>query len=39
MESCGIGMTKEELQRKVTIETLLSVRQTTGQGFLPGASR
>ncbi|MEA5051085.1 MAG: phosphate propanoyltransferase [Oscillospiraceae bacterium] len=30
-------MTKEELQRKVTIETLLSVRQTTGQGFLPAA--
>ncbi len=30
-------MTKDEIQRKVTIETLLSVKQTTGQGFLPAA--
>ncbi|MEA4911343.1 MAG: phosphate propanoyltransferase [Oscillospiraceae bacterium] len=30
-------MTKDDIKRKVTIETLLSVKQTTGQGFLPAA--
>lgn len=30
-------MTKEDLQKKVMLETLLSVKATTGQGFLPVA--